>query len=177
MEWELIPIPLFLLFSVILNSVIAVSGVLPSAFVTALNVSVLGFGPGVLLSIVGETLGAIISFMLYRLALNRYTSPTDSRFKRLREAEGTEAWLLVVGMRLMPFIPSGLVTLSAAFSRMSLSSFAVASTLGKIPALFMEAFAVTATMRLTVGWQLLLVAVVALVYLAWRKSQSSGEKI
>ncbi|MCV9900399.1 VTT domain-containing protein [Exiguobacterium sp. N5] len=132
MEWELLPLPLFLMISILLNSVIAVAGVIPSAFLTAINVSVLGLVPGILVSIVGEAVGAVVSFILYRKALHRYVSPNGSRFQRLRESEGTEAWFLVLGMRLMPFVPSGLVTLSAAFSRMTLASFAVASTIGKI---------------------------------------------
>ncbi|WP_031422152.1 MULTISPECIES: VTT domain-containing protein [unclassified Exiguobacterium] len=177
MEWELLPLPLFLMISILLNSVIAVAGVLPSAFLTAINVSVLGLVPGILVSIVGEAVGAIVSFILYRKALHRYVSPNGSRFQRLRESEGAEAWFLVLGMRLMPFVPSGLVTLSAAFSRMTLASFAVASTIGKIPALVMEGLAVTAAMQLTIGWQLFLVGVVAITYLVWRMRQRSGEKM
>ncbi|WP_243834785.1 VTT domain-containing protein [Exiguobacterium sp. AT1b] len=177
MEWELLPLPLFLVISIILNSVIAVAGVLPSAFLTAINVSVLGLVPGILVSIVGEAVGAIVSFILYRKALHRYTSPDGGRFRRLREATGAEAWFLVLGMRLMPFVPSGLVTLSAAFSRMTLASFAIASTIGKVPALIMEGLAVTAAMQLTVGWQLLLVGLVGVSYLVWRMRQRRGEKI
>ncbi|WP_337874903.1 VTT domain-containing protein [Exiguobacterium sp.] len=177
MEWELLPLPLFLVISIILNSVIAVAGVLPSAFLTAINVSVLGLVPGILVSIVGEAVGAVVSFILYRKALNRYTSPSGSRFQRLRESDGAEAWFLVLGMRLMPFVPSGLVTLSAAFSRMTLASFAVASTIGKVPALIMEGLAVTAAMQLTVGWQLFLVGLVGVSYLVWRMRQRRGEKI
>lgn len=177
MEWELLPIPLFVVISIILNSAIAVAGVLPSAFLTALNVHVLGFGLGVTVSIIGEAVGAVLSFMLYRTALDKYTSPTGKRFKRLREAGGVEAWFLVLGMRLMPFVPSGLVTLSAAFSRMKLPSFAVASTIGKIPALLIEALAVTAVMSVAVGWQFVLIGLLAVVYLLWRMFQRSGEKI
>ncbi|MBR2757606.1 MAG: TVP38/TMEM64 family protein, partial [Exiguobacterium sp.] len=100
MEWELLPLPLFLMISILLNSVIAVAGVLPSAFLTAINVSVLGLVPGILVSIVGEAVGAVVSFILYRKALHRYVSPNGSRFQRLRESEGAEAWFLVLGMRL-----------------------------------------------------------------------------
>ncbi|TCI48443.1 TVP38/TMEM64 family protein [Exiguobacterium sp. SH1S4] len=177
MEWELLPIPLFVVISIVLNSAIAVAGVLPSAFLTALNVNILGFGLGVTVSIIGEAVGAVISFVLYRRALQTYTSPSGKRFKRLREASGVEAWFLVLGMRLIPFVPSGLVTLSAAFSRMTLPSFAAASTIGKIPALLIEALAVTAVMRVAPGWQFVLIALLVLIYLLWRVFQSNGEKI
>lgn len=177
MEWEVLPIPVFIVISIALNSIIAVAGVLPSAFLTALNVQLLGFGPGVVVSIVGEAVGAVISFILYRKALHRYTSPDGKRLRRLREAQGVEAWFLVLGLRLVPFIPSGLVTLSAAFSRMSLLSFAAASTIGKVPALLIEALAVTAILTVATGWQLGLIALLVVLYATWRLSQRSGEKI
>lgn len=176
MEWALLPIPVFVIISIVLNILIAIAGVLPSAFLTALNVQLLGFGPGVAVSMIGEAVGAIVSFVLYRKALQTYTSPTGTRFKRLREADGVEAWFLVLSMRLMPFVPSGLVTLSAAFSRMTLPSFAVASTLGKVPALFIEALAVTAILYVATGWQLALIAVIAIIYFVWRR-YSNGEKM
>ncbi|MCT4783160.1 MULTISPECIES: TVP38/TMEM64 family protein [Exiguobacterium] len=176
MEWALLPLPLFVIISIALNILIAVAGVLPSAFLTALNVQLLGFGPGVVVSIIGEAVGAVASFILYRKALQTYTSPTGTRFKRLREADGSEAWFLVLSMRLMPFVPSGLVTLSAAFSRMTLPSFVVASTLGKVPALFIEALAVTAILYVATGWQLALIAVIAIIYFVWRR-YSNGEKM
>lgn len=176
MEWALLPLPLFVIISIVLNILIAVAGVLPSAFLTALNVQLLGFGPGVAVSIIGEAVGAIISFIVYRKALQTYTSPTGTRFKRLREAEGIEAWFLVLSMRLMPFVPSGLVTLSAAFSRMTLPSFAVASTLGKVPALLIEALAVTAVLYVATGWQIALIAMVGIIYVVWRRHKS-GEKM
>lgn len=176
MEWTLLPLPLFVIISIVLNILIAIAGVLPSAFLTALNVQLLGFGPGVAVSMIGEAVGAVVSFALYRKALQTYTSPTGTRFKRLKEADGVEAWFLVLTMRLMPFVPSGLVTLSAAFSRMTLPSFAVASTLGKVPALFIEALAVTAILYVATGWQLALIAVVAIIYFVWRR-YSNGEKM
>lgn len=177
MEWDVLPIPLFIVVSIILNSIIAIAGVLPSAFLTALNVQLLGFGPGVTVSIIGEAVGAVLSFILYRKALYRYTSPEGKRLRRLREAEGVEAWFLVLGLRLLPFVPSGLVTLSAAFSRMSLPSFVAASTIGKVPALVIEALAVTAVLNVATGWQIGLIALLLIAYTIWRWAQRSGEKM
>jgi uncharacterized membrane protein YdjX (TVP38/TMEM64 family) len=60
----------------------------------------------------------------------------------LQETEGYRAFFLVLGLRLFPFAPSGLVTLAGATSRISWVHFAIASTLGKIPALLLEAYSV-----------------------------------
>lgn len=176
MEWGALPIPLFIVVSIVLNCIIAIFGVIPSAFLTAINVRILGFEAGVTLSIFGEALGAIISFILYRKALRKYTSPKDKRFQRLREARGMEAWFLVLGMRLLPFVPSGLVTLSAAFSRMKLSSFAIASTIGKVPALILEALAAVYLLKNATLWQLGAILGLGILYAVWRFYQSKGDK-
>jgi uncharacterized membrane protein YdjX (TVP38/TMEM64 family) len=42
----------------------------------------------------------------------------------------------------MPFIPSGVVTLTAAWSKIKLIPFTVASTIGKIPSLLIEAYSI-----------------------------------
>lgn len=177
MDWGDLPIPLWIVVSILLNTFISVAGVIPSAFLTALNVQLLGFGTGVTVSIIGEAIGAVVSFMLYRAALHRYMSPDGRRLNRLREADGAEAWFLVLALRLLPFIPSGLVTLSAAFSHMSLMSFVTASTIGKVPALILEALAVTAVLHVATGWKFTLLAFIGLVYLVWHFSQRSGENI
>ncbi|TAA73285.1 hypothetical protein D2909_00095 [Planococcus salinarum] len=44
----------------------------------------------------------------------------------------------VIALRLIPFVPSGLVTAGAALTPISGPFFAIASTLGKIPAVFLE---------------------------------------
>nr|WP_309136131.1 hypothetical protein [Mesobacillus foraminis] len=60
---------LFMLISLLLNTLIAISGILPSAFLTAANILVLGFANGLLLSIAGEAIGAVVCFLLYRKGL------------------------------------------------------------------------------------------------------------
>ena len=56
-------VPISLLVSVI----ISLFGVLPSAFVTAANLLYFGFWQGLMLSFLGEALGAGVAFYVYRL--------------------------------------------------------------------------------------------------------------
>ncbi|MGD7024536.1 TVP38/TMEM64 family protein [Rossellomorea vietnamensis] len=131
--------------SILLNIIISTLGVIPSVFLTAANISIFGFEFGLFLSFTGEVLGAIISFILYRKGLRKIASRKSvqqKHLKKLLHSKGGEAFLLVLGLRLFPFAPSGLVTLAGAFSTMSILNFAAASTLGKIPAILIEAYSV-----------------------------------
>ena len=138
------------LLSVALNILISVLGVVPSIFLTAANIRFFGFGYGLLVSIIGEAFGAIISFSLYRLGLNKVQSKVSIQnryIKKLKQTKGTTAFILVLSLRLAPFIPSGVITLVSAGSRMGILNFSLASTLGKFPALLLEAYSVQAIMK------------------------------
>lgn len=128
--------------SLLLSILIAVLGVVPSVFITAANILFFGFWPGTLVSFAGEALGAAIAFFLYRSGFKKKTEKGLQQFpkaRRLIEATGREAFLLILSLRLLPFVPSGLVTFAAAVGKVSLSLFVAASSLGKLPALLIEA--------------------------------------
>lgn len=149
---------LAVLVSLIANMTVAISGILPSAFITAGNIAYFGFKTGLLVSIAGEAAGAIVSFVLYRKGLikllPRFKKSKSKLLLKLKNTEGAEAIILVLILRVLPFIPSGAVTLAAAFSKMGLLSFSVASTLGKIPSLFIEAYSVNQVLSLKTEWQI-----------------------
>jgi uncharacterized membrane protein YdjX (TVP38/TMEM64 family) len=148
------PIWLAILISLLVSIIIAIAGILPSTFVTAANIIYFGFEGGLALSIIGEALGAIISFFLYRKGLKKLSEKSAGKrnlklLDRLKGTSGAEAFVLVFLLRIFPFIPSGLVTLAASFSKMGAAAFMVSSTFGKIPALLMEAYSVYAVL----GWE------------------------
>jgi uncharacterized membrane protein YdjX (TVP38/TMEM64 family) len=64
------------------------------------------------------------------------------RLVNLLDASGKEAFTLIFSLRLLPFVPSGLVTFAGAIGSVSIGIFAAASSLGKIPAMMLEAFTV-----------------------------------
>lgn len=155
------------LISIGLNILIAVAGIFPSAFITAGNIVYFGFEAGLLVSIAGEASGAIVSFVLYRKGLIKLSSNLKkSKYKllvKLRQTTGIEAILLVLTLRILPFIPSGAVTLAAAYSPMRLLSFCTASTIGKIPSLFIEAYSVDHMLSLQLEVQITLILIMILV--------------
>ncbi|MEG2892554.1 MAG: VTT domain-containing protein [Clostridium sp.] len=125
-----------------LSIVIAILGVVPSVFVTGANI--LFFGPfyGFLISLFGEVVGGVITFYLYRYGFRSRAEATLSKYSlvnRILESQGKRAFVLVLEARLIPFVPSGFVTLAAALSSMEVIGFTLATFLGKIPSIALEA--------------------------------------
>jgi uncharacterized membrane protein YdjX (TVP38/TMEM64 family) len=155
--------------SLLVSTIVAVLGLVPSFFVTAANLAFFGFWPGMALSFAGEAIGAFVSFLIYRKGFRKMSTEGMSRFPKLRQllaAEGATAFTLVVSLRLLPFVPSGLVTFAAAVGRISTISFLIASTLGKAPALLLEAWSVYEVTRFSSTGKIIL-AVVAIGLLVW----------
>jgi uncharacterized membrane protein YdjX (TVP38/TMEM64 family) len=162
-------VPFAILLSVFINVIISILGVIPSAFLTILNVSIFGFWNGFWVSLIGEIVGSFIAFWLYRKGFRTYVyekSKQSPRIQRLLKGSNKEAFLLILGLRLMPVVPSGLVTFYAAVGSVSFLTFTFASSLGKIPALWIEVFAANEILKWTLTGQLivLLIAVCLLSY-------------
>jgi len=131
--------------SIILSIMISVLGLIPSVFITVANISFFGFEKGLVVSIVGEAFGAMISFYLYRKGIHKVktkVSINNKYLNRLQQSKGMEAFSLILALRVFPFVPSGLVTLASAGSKVGMLNFSIASTLGKIPALVIEALSI-----------------------------------
>lgn len=160
---------LAIVISIIISIIIAVLGVVPSVFITAANILFFGFWNGMFISFLGEAVGAGIAFLLYRLGFKKKAVQRLDKYgkiKRLINAANKEAFYLILALRLIPFVPSGLVTFAAAIGKVSFITFIIASSLGKLPALFMEAYAVNEVTNF--GWQgKLILAIVAVALLYW----------
>ena len=83
------------------------------------------------------------------------------------DATGMKAFWLILSLRLIPFVPSGLVTFAAAIGEVTAITFLMASSIGKAPALLIEAYSVYQVTEW--GWQgkviLGVVAVVILIFI------------
>ena len=185
-EWLPANLGMAAIISILLNVFVAITGVLPSAFITVGTVGVLGFKMALLILILGEAAGAIVSFILYRKGVNKLlsrlkTQTHENKFLHmLKNTDGIAAFFIVVLLRIIPFVPSGIVTLTAAFSKMKLFSFSVASTIGKIPALFVEAYSVSHILNLPIEWQIgliLFVVILFIFYLLYKKRETKINKI
>ncbi|WP_445492046.1 TVP38/TMEM64 family protein [Niallia sp. 03133] len=134
------------IISIILNILIAIFGFLPSAFLTGVNIRFFSFEEGLIISIIGESLGAFISFILYRKGIYKIRSSNKNKWnilKKLQHVSQFEAIFLIISLRILPFVPSGVVTLTAAASKIRIVPYTIASTIGKIPSLFIEAYSIS----------------------------------
>lgn len=138
MEYNNIAIPI----SILLSIGIALLGVLPSIFVTGANIVFFGPIMGFIISLIGETIGGYISFLIYRLGFKKSVESFKDKHRILKgivESEGKEVGILIFEGRLIPFIPSGFVTLASAISSVKGGTFIIATLLGKIPSIALEA--------------------------------------
>lgn len=161
-----------IIISLVISIIIAVAGLVPSFFITAANIIFFGFWNGILISFAGEVAGAVISFFLYRKGFRKKAERGFHKFPRVQKllnAENKEAFWLILSLRLIPFIPSGLVTFAAAIGKVSAITFIIASSLGKIPALLLEGYSVYQVTRFE--WQgklILAFLAVALIFFVLR---------
>lgn len=174
------------LISIVINIMISILGLVPSVFLTAANLAVFGFWKGTFLSFAGEAIGAIVAFVLYRKGFRKLSETkmlSHPKVRRLLEAKGLEAFFLVLSLRLFPFVLSGVVTFVAAIGKTSLLIFMIASSIGKIPALLLEAYSVYQLMNWTWQGKVILTFLSVFLFLfTWKKinrkkAQTSKGKI
>ena len=137
-------------------------------FLTAANILFFGFWPGTLISFAGESLGALLAFVLYRKGFKKKVEKGVQKYpsvNRLLQTEGREAFYAIMSLRLIPFIPSGLITFTAAMGKVKPMTFFLASSLGKIPALLIESYA--AYQVTAFNWQGKLILFLVAVYLLY----------
>lgn len=74
---------------------------------------------------------------------------------------------MILMLRLLPFIPSGVINLTATLSKTGMMIFFLATSIGKLPALLVEAYSVTQVLKASDDVRIvlvLLILVIAVVY-------------
>ncbi|MBC2727139.1 VTT domain-containing protein [Desulfosporosinus sp.] len=152
--------------SLFISILIAVAGIIPSIFVTGANVIVFGPVNGFIISWVGEVIGALVSFYLYRLGFKKRLERLGRKhimLDRIVSAKGFKITVLLFQARLLPFIPSGFVTLAGAVSNIYMLHFLIATALGKLPSLALEALVSFDIININTNWIRLTITIFALV--------------
>lgn len=130
--------------SILMNIVISVAGFLPSIFLSGANAVVFGLYGGFFLSLTGEVVGAAVAFLLYRYGIRKSKKLQKMEsFQWVHRMNGTSRFrkgLVIVLLRLNPFIPSGVINLGAAITTLSFGDFLLATVVGKIPSMVFETF-------------------------------------
>lgn len=159
---------------------VSLIGIIPSFFVTAAAVLFFGYWPGIAITFVGEAVGAAVAFYLYRKGFKssvRHKLEKYPAAERLLNADNRKAFWIIFSFRLIPVLPSGIVTFTSAMSRASLLTFIVAGSLGKLPSLLFEGYAALQVTELTWQGKLIITLVGALfLYLLTRQIVSGRRK-
>lgn len=132
--------------SILLNVVISILGVIPSVFLTMANVLVFGVIPGFFVSWIGEMVGAFFSFTLYRKGALRLEEKYLSKnrrlwFHRLQQMTPLRQFFAVLIARIIPYVPSALVTVISVMSQVRIPIYLLATGIGKAPSILLESFA------------------------------------
>lgn len=164
-----------IVLSILINICISIFGFIPSVFLTVINLKFFGLAGGFSISLIGEVLGALVAFWLYRLGFRKIVEKKvpHPKIQKLLHVKGKDAFLLIFSLRLIPFIPSSLVTLYSALGKVSWGWFAFASTMGKVPALFIEVYSVKEVVNGTLLGKVIfgLMGLSTLIYI-WIKRKS-----
>ncbi|MRX74354.1 hypothetical protein GJU40_19735 [Bacillus lacus] len=168
-----------LVLSIIINIVISILGLVPSVFLTAANLAVFGLWEGIAVSFAGESLGAAIAFILYRKGFRRLKNMrgfSHPKVQKLLKADGKEAFLFIIALRILPFMPSGLVTFAASIGSVTFLTFFIASTLGKIPAILIESLSVYQIINMEWEWKIIsiLTASIVIIYVSKKIGMSES---
>lgn len=157
-----------ILLSLVISVIVAVLGILPSIFITGANIILFGPLYGFLISWIGEIVGAAVSFYLYKFGFKKHTENLAAKYKileKITSSEGLKAGILIFQGRLLPFFPSGLVTLAGALSNINFTTFLMATALGKLPSLALESLVSYDVVNLHENWLRLIIILIAIILL------------
>lgn len=163
------------------NFVVGAVGFIPSILITAVNIDSFGLYIGAALTFSGEIFGAWIGFYLYRYGFAK-ADPKWLRhpfWQRFTCQSTKRIFILVILLRLLPFMPSGFVTAGAALTAISGKHFWIASTIGKIPAVILELAVVYGVIQtVPKNIQVMLFgAILAVSAIAWLKSAKQKKSL
>ncbi|CAG7609261.1 hypothetical protein PAESOLCIP111_01149 [Paenibacillus solanacearum] len=168
--------PVLLIFAAALGFIIV--PVIPYKIV----IGMLGYmyGPllGAFISWTAASVASVIVFWLARYLFQKQGRAYLSRYEKLEKFQAAiekNPFLIILLARLIPVIPQAVVNVIPAITSIPVVTFAVASALGKIPAMLLYAFigsnlfAGTSKLVLSVGVYVLFLAIVYVVYRFWLK--------
>jgi len=150
----------------------------PLFILVAANGFIFGVSWGVLISLFGSVLGATIAFLLARLLgknfISRFLKP--EHLEKVHSFSRREGPKVVFFARLIPVLPSSIVSYLAGLSNMKFFPYFTATILGKLPEIIIYSFLGHGFRHLNnIKSQLLLALAITLIaYLFYRWHQKTG---
>lgn len=131
-----------IVFSFLLTLCVNALGFPPAIIFSTANTIVFGIVPGILLSVLAETVGVAISFILLRHFFRDSAKKIIDKYPKLAKIEkysGEKGFQVMLIARMIPYIPSVLLNALGALSAISFKDYCIASLVGKIPSTGIEA--------------------------------------
>lgn len=103
----------------------------------------LAFGTwlGMLYTLIGEMIGAVLSFLLARrVGMGFFRGREDPRFVKLERAMARRGFSMVLMLRIAPFVPFDLVSYAAGAARVPMRPYFNATLIGSLPGTFAYCF-------------------------------------
>jgi uncharacterized membrane protein YdjX (TVP38/TMEM64 family) len=133
---------LAVVFSFMLTMFVNAIGFPPAIIFSTANTLIFGIIPGIILSVVAETVGVTISFVLLRFFFRSSAKKIIAKSKSLRSIDkysSKKGFMVMLIARMVPYVPSGLLNAAGALSAISLVDYFLASLVGKFPSTGIEA--------------------------------------
>ncbi|MGM0881827.1 MAG: TVP38/TMEM64 family protein [Bacillota bacterium] len=165
---------------IIMAALMALFPVIPYPVVGGVIGAALGPVQGAMVTWTGSATASILMFLFIRYGYQEWGVNVLHRYKRIGKLTGLfekNAFLTILFARLIPFIPSIVINTYAALSRVSFTSYAIASSLGKIPAALLfvtvgdNLMSDPENMIVTVGVYGVFLVLSLLAYRLWKRKQ------
>lgn len=106
----------------------------PLFIVAGANGYIFGIAWGIVITLVGALLGSTVAFFMARFMARDYFSRRLARYMpKVEEMSKTSGARVVFLARLVPILPSSIISYAAGLSKVSFRGFFVASIFGKLP--------------------------------------------
>ena len=162
---------LAVVFSFLLTLFVNAIGFPPAIIFSTANTLIFGIVPGIILSVVAETVGVTISFQLLRFFFRDSARKIIAKNKKLQSIDkysSKNGFKVMLIARMVPYVPSGLLNAAGALSSLSLMDYFIASLIGKFPSTSIEAIIGHDAILNEEGyWRIIISVILAIVLIVW----------
>lgn len=165
---------LAVVFSFMLTLFVNAIGFPPAIIFSTANTLIFGIVPGIILSVIAETFGVTVSFILLRFFFRDSAKKLINKSKSLRSVDkysSKKGFTVMLIARMVPYVPSGILNAAGALSSMTLLDYFLASLVGKFPSTGIEAIIGHDAILHEEGFLRIIIVVIfaiALIVWAWR---------
>ena len=131
-----------IIFAFLLTLFVNALGFPPAIIFSTANTLIFGIFWGIVLSVVAETVGVTISFLLLRFFFRDTAKQLIEKSKFLSSIDkysSKKGFMVMLIARMVPYIPSGVLNAVGALSSLSLRDYFLSALIGKFPSTGIEA--------------------------------------